>query len=99
MTYKATKQLEKSETFALMLEAFFESCDPEFEWDISLPYRYGDHPDYGGGLIQRDIEGVTLIGAIDLSRDECVDLFGQHFVSAVEDHALENQNEICKEEL
>lgn len=99
MTDTAKKQLEKSETFALMLEAFFESCEPEFEWDISAPYRYGDHPDYGGGRVQRDIEGVALSGTSDLSRAECVELFGQRFVRAVEDHALENHETYCNEEL
>ena len=96
---KISKCLEDSEMFTLMLEAFFETCEPEFEWDISEPYRYGDHPDHGGGRIRRDIEGITFIGAGDLSRSEFIAVFGKAFVTAIEGHALENYEKYCNEEM
>jgi hypothetical protein len=99
MADKSTKNLEESETVTLLLEVLFEKCEPEFEWDISEPYIYSDHPDHGGGRIQRDIEGVTFIGAGDLSRSEFIVIFGKAFVIAIENHAIENYEKYCSEEL
>lgn len=99
MADKSTKNLEESETVTLLLEVLFEKCEPEFEWDISEPYIYGDHPDHGGGRIQRDIEGVTFVGMIGFSRSETIRIFGNPFVIAAENHALENYEKYCSEEL
>ena len=93
-----TNKTTESKTLGLLLEVFFDICEPEFEWNISEPYLHGDHPDIGGGSIHRDIEGATFVGTSDLSRSECVELFGKQFVIAVEDHALAHSELFCGED-
>lgn len=93
-------KIEDTEGFKIMLETFFEYLEPEFDWEISEPYRFGDHPDVVGGLMQRDIESVTLVSAeANLSRKDCVKAFGETFVRAVEDHALKNPHIYCHQQL
>ena len=99
MNDRKAKKIEFSEPLLLMLEAFFENCDPEIEWHFSEPYREGDHPVGGGGRIQVDIERAELTGAGCLSRSDCLELFGKRFVDEAESYACKNFEQYCDEDI
>lgn len=61
----------------------------EFDYELSRPYTYGDHPDYGGGLTCVDIESCSFTPHT-VKRADITRVLGPDVLDWLDEYGLEN---------